>query len=88
VLTSVIQKVVGPGVTLVSSADVTAEVVANALGQDSLDGPGRVTHYVTGGVPAYLHTAETIGGVEGKVIPLDVTRLADAGVSVRGGVSL
>jgi len=88
VLTSVIQKVVGPGVTLVSSADVTAEVVANALGQDALDGPGRVTHYVTGGVPAYLHTAEVIGGVEGKVIPLDVTRLADAGVSVRRGVSL
>ena len=40
---------------------------------------GRVTHYVTGGVHAYQHTAEAIGGVEGKLIPLDVTRLSDAG---------
>jgi glutamate racemase len=88
VLAPIIQRVVGPDVTLVSSAEVTAEVVASALGQNSSDGPGRVTHYVTGGVHAYQHTAEVIGGVEGKVIPLDVTRLADAGVSVRKGVSL
>jgi len=30
-------------------------------------------------VPAYRHSAEAIGGVDGQVIPLDVTRLADAG---------
>ena len=30
-----------------------------------------MTHYVTGGVPAYQHTAEVIGGVEGRVIPID-----------------
>jgi glutamate racemase len=83
VLTSVIQDVAGIGVTLVSSAEVTADIVAASVGSDGLDRSGRVTHYVTGGVHAYLHTAETIGGVEGKVIPLDVTRLADAGVSVR-----
>ncbi len=82
VLAPVIQKVVGRSVTLVSSADVTAEVVAGALAQESPAGAGRVTHYVTGGVPAYLHTAEAIGGVDGRVIPLDVTRLADAGVRV------
>ena len=83
VLASVIQDVVGVGVRLVSSAEVTADIVAASVGGDSAGRPGRVTHYVTGGVHAYLHTAETIGGVEGKVIPLDVTRLADAGISVR-----
>ena len=79
VLAPVIQRVVGAGVTLVSSAEVTAEVVSRAF-SNSRDGTGRVTHYVTGGVPAYQHTAEVIGGVDGQVIPLDVTRLADAGV--------
>jgi hypothetical protein len=68
---------------LVSSAEVTAQAVAASLPRSSSNSPGRVTHYVTGGVHAYQHTAETIGGVEGKVIPLDVTRLADAGVAVR-----
>jgi hypothetical protein len=38
--------------------------------------PGRITHYVTGDVLAYKHTAEVIGGVEGELIPLDVTTLA------------
>lgn len=87
VLASVIQRVVGDEVTLVSSAEVTAEVVAGALGSGSHNGNGRgrVTHYVTGGVPAYQHTAEVIGGVDGKIIPLDVVRLADAGVSVGRG---
>jgi glutamate racemase len=79
VLAPVIQRVVGAEVTLVSSAEVTAEVVSRAF-MNSPDGRGRVTHYVTGGVPAYQHTAEVIGGVDGQVIPLDVTRLADAGV--------
>jgi len=79
VLAPVIQRVAGAGVTLVSSAEVTAEVVARAF-MNSPDGTGRVTHYVTGGVPAYQHTAGVIGGVDGQVIPLDATRLADAGV--------
>jgi glutamate racemase len=83
VLAPVLQQVAGSGVTLVSSAEVTAEVVADAIDVGFQTGAGRVTHYVTGGVPAYQHTAEVIGGVEGKVIPLDVTRLADAGISVR-----
>lgn len=86
VLAPVIQRVAGPAVTLVSSAEVTADVVAAALGGNGSEGSGRVTHYVTGGVPAYQHTAEVIGGVEGKVIPLDVTRLSDAGRSVRSSV--
>jgi glutamate racemase len=80
VLAPVIQEAVGEGVTLVSSADVTAEVVCASGVVTGAGGSGRVTHYVTGGVHAYQHTAETIGGVEGKVIPLDVTRLSDVGV--------
>jgi glutamate racemase len=83
VLAPVLQEVVGGTVTLVSSAEVTADVVAAAVGNGSAGAPGSVTHYVTGGVPAYQHTAETIGGVEGRVIPVDVTRLADAHLSVR-----
>ena len=78
-----IQEIAGRAVRLVSSAEVTAEVVAAAVPRNGSGAPGRVTHYVTGGVHAYQHTAETIGGVEGKVIPLDVTRLADAGIAVR-----
>jgi glutamate racemase len=79
VLAPVIQRAVGQGVTLVSSAEVTAEVVSRALA-GSTGGTGRVTHYVTGAVPAYQHSAGVIGGVDGQVIPLDVTRLADVGV--------
>lgn len=82
VLAPVIQKVAGPEIALVSSAEVTAEVVSQTLGPNGSNGAARITHYVTGGVPAYLHTAEAIGGVDGKVIPLDVVRLADAGLSV------
>lgn len=82
VLAPVIQEVAGNSVALVSSADVTAEVVAASGIFTPSAGTGRVTHYVTGGVHAYQHTAQTIGGVEGKVIPLDVTRLSDVGVSI------
>jgi glutamate racemase len=87
VLAPVIQSVAGPSVTLVSSAEVTANAVASAFGTGRSGSPGRVTHYVTGGVHAYQHTAEAIGGVEGRVIPLDVNRLADAGMSVRSSTS-
>jgi glutamate racemase len=83
VLAPVIQQRAGDSVTLVSSAEVTAEVVAARVPNGVSGKPGRVTHYVTGGVHAYQHTAETIGGVEGRIIPLDVTRLADAGLTVR-----
>ena len=85
VLAPVIQKVLGSSVTLVSSAEVTAEVVAAASRPSDSRTPGKVTHYVTGGVHAYMHTAETIGGVEGRVIPVDVTRLSDAGLTVGPG---
>ncbi len=79
VLHDVIQRVTGDSVALVSSAEVTAEMVKEALAGKAPvpDGaPGRITHYVTGDVLAYKHTAEVIGGVEGELIPLDVTTLA------------
>jgi glutamate racemase len=79
VIEPVLRKVVGPGVKLVSSADVTAEVVAATIPPNGT-GSGSVVHYVTGGVPAYQHTAAVIGGVEGPVIPLDITRLGDVAV--------
>lgn len=85
VLAPVIQRVLGPSVVLVSSAEVTAEVVGAASRHMPSGLPGTVTHYVTGGVHAYMHTAETIGGVEGRVIPVDVTRLSDAGLTVGPG---
>ena len=83
VLAPVIQEIAGSSIRLVSSAEVTADVVAAHVPNGLPGEPGRVTHYVTGGVHAYQHTAETIGGVEGRIIPLDVTRLADAGLTVR-----
>ncbi len=78
VLQHVIQRVVGDAVSLVSSAEVTAEMVKEALaGTAAPNGAtGRITHYVTGDVLAYKHTAEVIGGVEGELIPPDVTTLA------------
>ena len=82
VLQPTLQRVLGDSVALVSSADATAELVAAALGAAAA-GSGSITHYVTGGVHAYQHTAEAIGGVEGRVIPLDVNRLGDAGGLVR-----
>lgn len=85
VLKPVIQQVLGPAVTLVSSAEVTAEVVAAASLRDAPGPAGKVTHYVTGGVHAYMHTAEAIGGVEGQVIPVDVNRLSGSRLTVGPG---
>ena len=74
VLADVIQRVLGDGVTLVESAQVTAEVVAAALPSNG-SVPGHIRHYVTGDLLAYQHTAQVIGGVDGEMQWLDVTRL-------------
>jgi glutamate racemase len=76
-LRSVLQRVVGDRVTLVDSAEVTAETVSARF-----DHPprafelGRVVHFVTGDPLAFAHTAAVIGGVDGEIIPLAVTELA------------
>ncbi len=76
-LRRVIERVVGDEVALVDSAEVTAERVSEALGAAPGTGQeGRVVHYVTGDPAAFAHTAKTIGGIEGEIIPLPVTELA------------
>ena len=79
-LKGVLGRVLGPEIRLVSSDEVTAEVVRDALIADGdVEAgvtPGSVLHCVTGDPLAYRHTAAVIGGTEGKTVALDVTTLA------------
>lgn len=78
-LRSILQRVLGPRVTLVGSDETTAEIVKASLASDPDRGSGRagrITHLVTGDVLAYQHTARVIGGVDGEIRQLDVTQLA------------
>ncbi|HWC97907.1 MAG TPA: glutamate racemase [Candidatus Sulfopaludibacter sp.] len=78
-LRSVIQRVVGKAVTLVDSAEVTAERVEATLGAPPrCFVQGRVVHFVTGDPLAFTHTANVIGGVEGEIVPLPLSELSDA----------
>lgn len=75
-LRKVLQRAAGEGVSLVDSAEVTAETVSA-----NFDRPprtfelGRVAHLVTGDSLAFAHTAAVIGGVDGEIISLPVTEL-------------
>lgn len=83
-LRAVLQRAVGKGVTLVDSAEVTAEQVAAACAPPPrCFAQGRVTHFVTGDPAAFAHTAAVIGGVEGEIVPLPVSDLADDADSAR-----
>jgi len=84
-LKGVLGRVLGRAIRLVSSDEVTAEVVRDALivsgelepgGAMGNKPAGSVLHYVTGDPLAYRHTAAVIGGTEGKIVALDVTTLA------------
>lgn len=75
-LRAVIQRVVGDEVILVDSAEVTAEVVSAGLGDASGSGTGRIVHFVTGDALAFQHTAQVIGEVDGRIVPLPVSELA------------
>ncbi|MCL4401610.1 MAG: hypothetical protein M1436_02950, partial [Acidobacteria bacterium] len=76
-LRDVLQRVAGERVALVDSAEATAEVVCGSLGPVAASGaPGRILHFVTGDPLAFEHTAQVIGGVEGRIFPLPVTELA------------
>ncbi|MGD0499048.1 MAG: glutamate racemase [Bryobacteraceae bacterium] len=76
-LRAVIQRVAGDEVTLVDSAEATAETVSGFFEPaPAASAAGRVLHYVTGDAVAFAHTAKVIGGVEGDIIPLPVTELA------------
>jgi glutamate racemase len=74
-LKKVLQRAVGDSVTLVDSAEVTAEAVSAVFAPDG-GARGKVIHFVTGDPLAFAHTAAVIGGVEGEIIPLSVTELA------------
>jgi glutamate racemase len=76
-LRDVFARVVGEGVALVDSAEVTAECVSAAF-QAGPQGSavGRVVHFVTGDRAAFEHTARVIGGVEGEVVALEVEQIA------------
>ncbi|HWQ52841.1 MAG TPA: glutamate racemase [Bryobacteraceae bacterium] len=77
-LRKVIQRVVGDAVKLVDSAEVTAEVVSAGLGDAPEAGrPGNIIHFVTGDPLAFQHTAQVIGEVDGRIIPLPVAELMD-----------
>ena len=77
-LRHVLQRTVGEEVTLVDSAEVTAQAVSAALESPPrrLGGSSRVVHFVTGDPLAFAHTASVIGDVEGEIIPLPVTELS------------
>lgn len=79
-LRNMLQGVVGGGVSLVSSDEVTAELVEQSLepetGGGAMRREGRIVHLVTGDPLAYQHTAHVIGGVDGEIVALDVARLA------------
>jgi glutamate racemase len=78
-LRPVIQRVAGPQVALVDSAEVTAESVRAAFGATpGSSARGRVVHFVTGDPVAFAHTARVIGGVEGEIVSLPVTELTGA----------
>jgi glutamate racemase len=64
-LSEVIRRSVGPGVTLVDSAEVIAERVGAAFPPPPrCFEQGRVVHYVTGDPAANVHSARPIAGVE------------------------
>jgi hypothetical protein len=72
----VLQDEVGADVELVGSDFTAAELLKRELGDGGGENSGRITHFVTGDTLAYQHTAQVIGGVDGDIHPLDVTKLA------------
>jgi glutamate racemase len=76
-LRATIQRVIGDEVSLVDSAEATADVVSRAIDGGPQRGEGTVVHYVTGDSAAFAHTARVIGGVAGEIKLLPVTELRD-----------
>ena len=70
-----LQRVCGPSVTLIDTAETTADLVARelralGLAHPDSDGPGGVTQLVTGDVANYRHVAPLLDGPPGAVLPL------------------
>ena len=74
-LRSAIERVAGHEVTLVDSAEATAQVVDESMDDAPPSGVGTVIHYDTGDSAAFAHTARVIGGVAGEIKLLPVTEL-------------
>jgi glutamate racemase len=70
-----IQRVVGDHVTLVDSAEATADAVSGSMEEVQRTSEGSVVHFVTGDSAAFAHTARVIGGVAGEIRLLPVTEL-------------
>jgi glutamate racemase len=77
-LRGAIARAAGPGVTLVDSAEVTAERVAATFAPPPrCFRQGRTTYYVTGDPAAFLHTARPIAEVEEAVnLPVPLGKAA------------
>ena len=83
VLRSVLQRAAGSRVSLVDSAEVTAETVAVTFpAPPRCFAQGRVIHYVTGDGAAFEHTAQAIGGLDGEVVEVPVEELGVANEKV------
>ena len=76
-LRDTIARVAGGGVTLVDSAEATADAASRAIDGVPGHGAGTVIHYVTGDSAAFAHTARVIGGVAGEIRLLPVTELRE-----------
>jgi glutamate racemase len=74
VLRPVLERVAGDSVRLVESAQAIADVVRESVELSAI-GPGKIVHYVTGDPLAYEHTAQVIGGVDGEIVPLPISKL-------------
>ncbi len=78
-LRGVLHRALGNRVTLVDSAEVTAETVAQSFAPPPrCFAQGRVVHYVTGDPVAFEHTARVIGSVGGEIVPLPVANVGIA----------
>jgi hypothetical protein len=62
-------------VTLVDSAEATADAVSGSMEEVQRTSEGSVVHFVTGDSAAFAHTARVIGGVAGEIRLLPVTEL-------------
>ena len=82
VLRPVLQRIAGESVVLVESAAAIAEVVRESVDL-APNGPGNITHFVTGDPLAYEHTAQVIGGVDGEIVPLPISKLVSLELAYR-----
>jgi len=82
VLRPVLQRITGESIVLVESAQAIAEVVRESV-DVAPNGPGKITHFVTGDPLAYEHTAQVIGGVDGEIVPLPISKLVSLQLAYR-----